>query len=170
MKTNQIIDLVKTNNIVIPNSLLKNYKKLNINEKELIFLSFLMNRGEKVLFDVENFSKELNWEIIEIMGIVSSLTDKKIITLVVEKNLTVKEYLSLEELYMKLTNFLIVIEEPKSSLSNIYEVIEKEFGRTLSPIEYETIKGWLDSNLDEELIKAALKEAVLNGVNNLKYI
>ena len=54
--------------------------------------------------------------------------------------------------------------------SNIYDVIEKEFGRCLSPIEYETIKGWLDSNISEDLIKEALKEAILNGVNNLKYI
>ena len=41
--------------------------------------------------------------------------------------------------------------------SNIYDVIEKEFGRCLSPIEYETIKGWLDSNISEDLIKEALR-------------
>ena len=55
-------------------------------------------------------------------------------------------------------------------ISKIYNIIEAELGRTLSPIEYETIGEWLESNISEELIKEALKEAVLNGVGNLKYI
>ena len=55
-------------------------------------------------------------------------------------------------------------------ISYIFSKIEEEFGRTLSPIEYETIKRWLDSNMKEELIVEALKEAVLNGVYNIKYI
>ena len=38
------------------------------------------------------------------------------------------------------------------------------------PIEYEIIKAWLDSNISEELITEALKEATFNGVSNLRYI
>ena len=49
-------------------------------------------------------------------------------------------------------------------------MFEKEFGRTLSPIEYELINGSLDNEFSEELVKAALKEAVYNGVSNLRYI
>ena len=54
--------------------------------------------------------------------------------------------------------------------SDIYSTIEKEFGRTLSPMEYEIIKAWLDSNTSEEIIKEAVKEAAFNGVSNLRYI
>ena len=54
--------------------------------------------------------------------------------------------------------------------SNVFEIIEKEFGRTLSPIEYEIIKAWLDSGFSEELIKEAIKEATMNNVSNLRYI
>ena len=57
-----------------------------------------------------------------------------------------------------------------NSDSNIYGLIEKEFGRTLSSIEYEIIKAWLNDNISEELIKEALKEAIFNGVSNLRYI
>ena len=53
---------------------------------------------------------------------------------------------------------------------NIFELIEKEFGRTLSPMEYEIIKAWLDNHMSEELIKEAVKEATFNGVSNLRYI
>ena len=49
-------------------------------------------------------------------------------------------------------------------------MIEKEFGRTLSPIEYEIIKAWLDNNISEDIIKEAVMEATYNGVSNLRYI
>ena len=47
---------------------------------------------------------------------------------------------------------------------------ENEFARSLSPIEYETITNWLNNGISEELINDALKEAVVNGVTNLRYI
>lgn len=49
---------------------------------------------------------------------------------------------------------------------DIYTYIEKNFGRTLSPIEYEQISKWKDN----ELTRYAIKQAVLNGKYNLKYI
>lgn len=49
---------------------------------------------------------------------------------------------------------------------NIYEFIEANFGRTLSPIEYEEISKWEDN----ELTRYAIKQSVLNGKYNIKYI
>lgn len=49
---------------------------------------------------------------------------------------------------------------------NIYEYIESNFGRTLSPIEYEEISTWEDN----ELTRYAVREAVLNGAYSIKYI
>ena len=40
----------------------------------------------------------------------------------------------------------------------------------LKPIEYEIIKAWLESNKSVELIGCALKESVMNGVRNLRYM
>ena len=37
-------------------------------------------------------------------------------------------------------------------------------------MEVEIIKEWLHDGIAEELIKEALKEAILNNVRNLKYI
>ena len=78
-----------------------------------------------------------------------------------------------EENYtMILVNIPVVEEENEKSnyQSNIFEVVEKEFGRTLSPMEYEIIKAWLDNDMSEDLIKEAIKEATFNGVSNLRYI
>lgn len=49
---------------------------------------------------------------------------------------------------------------------NIYTYIEDNFGRTLSPIEYETISNWEDN----ELTRYAIKKAILNGKHNITYI
>lgn len=173
MKTNNILDIMKTNNIVIPSYLLKTYKKLNISEKELIFLSYLITFNDKILFDINKFSISTALSIPEIMELIDSLTSKSIITMVTDKKETgmIREYLDISSLYDKIIVMILNESETESKeTSTIYDVIEKEFGRCLSPIEYETIKGWLDSNISEDLIKEALKEAILNGVNNLKYI
>ena len=58
-------------------------------------------------------------------------------------------------------------ETPKTA---IYDKFEKEFGRTLSPMEYEIIGAWLDDGYSEQLVELALKEAIYNGVTSLRYI
>lgn len=52
------------------------------------------------------------------------------------------------------------------NVNNIYRYIEENFGRTLSPIEYEEVKQWEDN----ELTRYAIKLAVLNGAYSIKYI
>ena len=37
-------------------------------------------------------------------------------------------------------------------------------------MEYEIISGWIESGISNDLILAALKETVFNGVNNLRYV
>lgn len=50
--------------------------------------------------------------------------------------------------------------------NNIYDFLEQNFGRTLNGIEIEMIKEWNDN----ELTRYAIKQAVLNGKYNVKYI
>ncbi|MFC3745894.1 DnaD domain-containing protein [Paenibacillus sp. GCM10012306] len=58
-------------------------------------------------------------------------------------------------------------EESKS----LFSIFEKEFGRPLSPMECETISGWVDQDhYLEELILLALKEAVFAGKLHFRYI
>lgn len=171
MKSKNILEVVKGHDLVIPNLLIKKYKLLKINEKEVLFLGYLMGFEDLIPFDVIKFSQDLNYETDEVMLLVSNLCDKNLINMVVkQENKVMKEFLDISFLYNRLVSFVLEEEETEVNESLIYEKIEKEFGRTLSPIEYETIKQWIDSNISEELIEEALKEAVLNGVHNLKYI
>ncbi|TKO86873.1 DnaD domain-containing protein, partial [Enterococcus faecalis] len=52
-----------------------------------------------------------------------------------------------------------------------YPAFEKQFGRPLSPIELEMIGQWLNpDHYSPELIRLALRDAVLNQAYSLKYI
>ena len=49
---------------------------------------------------------------------------------------------------------------------NLFEFLETNFGRTLSPIEFEEVSTWEDS----DLTRYAIRQAVLNGKYSIKYI
>lgn len=51
--------------------------------------------------------------------------------------------------------------------SNIFELVENNLGRVLSPIEIDLIKNW---DYDQEIIELAIKESILNNAKTLKYI
>ncbi|MFC5467717.1 DnaD domain protein [Cohnella suwonensis] len=54
---------------------------------------------------------------------------------------------------------------------SLFSQFEQEFGRPLTPMEYETITSWLDQDqYADELIRFALKEAVFAGKLHFRYI
>lgn len=165
--TEKVIDLLKNGYVVIPKLLLKNYRKLKITEKELLLLIILMDNCD---FDPERMAKEVGMSSKEILTLVSGLTQKDIIVLnSVTNNNVCDEYIALDNLYEKLALILMENKEENKS-SNIFDTFEKEFARTLSPMEYEIIGAWVEAGFEEETIKLALKEAIYNGVTNLRYI
>lgn len=165
--TGKIIDIVKNGSIVIPKLLLMNYKNLKISEKELLVLFCLIDNNE---FDPERISHNLNMKMVEVVTLIDSLAKKDILVLnsVVNNNVR-EEYVCLDNLYNKLVLTLMEDKDPKVS-ENIFDKFEKEFARTLSPMEYEIVGAWIEAGFEEETIDLALKEAVYNGVTNLRYI
>ena len=51
LKSSKLIELLKDGNMVVPMYLLKNYKKLNLELDEFIFLMYLYNKGNRFVFD-----------------------------------------------------------------------------------------------------------------------
>ena len=166
-------DLIKDGNIVIPIYMLRLYKKYNLELDEFVFLMYLYNRNFTV-FDPELIANELNYDIMEVMGYISVLADKGLITLDIDKNSgVIEEKISLNNFYEKLSLSLINdLGEEKENEKNdsIFNEIELEFNRKLTPLECEVVREWQDNNYPSELIHEALKEASLNGVSNLRYI
>jgi DNA replication protein len=63
------------------------------------------------------------------------------------------------------------IQSNKEDEINLYTIFEQEFGRPLSPFECETLGMWMDQDHhDPTIIKAALREAVISGKLNFRYI
>ncbi|MDU4697877.1 MAG: DnaD domain-containing protein [Paenibacillus sp.] len=95
------------------------------------------------------------------------------------------EHYNLSGVYQRLGEWLA--EQPSAAVSsksldpapetreeqerNLFVIFEKEFARPLSPMELETIAGWVDQDrYPEELIRLALKEAVFAGKVHFRYI
>ena len=166
----KVIDLLKSKNYVVSDFLIKNYKVWNLDVDEFIILIYLMNSSNLVC-DYKLISSELGMDLELVMNNINELSIKKLLEIKLLKNSSNKleEQISLDLLYNKVFMQIIDVKEEEDK-SNIYSVFESELGRTLSPIEYELINGWLECNYKEEIILAALKEAVFNGVNNFRYI
>ena len=173
MKSDRIVDIFRDGNIVIPKYLIKNYSKFNINLDNFVFLMYLYSLGNNIIFDTKKFSEDLNVDTKKVLEYIGILSDKKLINVeVVSNDKGIKEdVISLNGFYNKIKSFVVedVTKDDKAD-SNIFSEIENEFGRTLSPTEYEIIKAWLDNNINEDVIREALKEAAFSGVSNLRYI
>ena len=169
-----VISALKDQPITIPKVLFKYYKKLNITEEELIILICIINKGDKIIYNPSIFTEEIDMDKYKAMEIITTMAEKGTIEIKVENNKSGKkeEYLYLEPLYNKILNLLIDLQlgTNKTIDTNIFAAFETELGRTLSAMEVEIIKEWIHSGVSEELIKEALKEAILNNVRNLKYI
>lgn len=168
----KVINILKDKNYVLPAYLLKSYKSLGISGDDFIVLIYLINKELPIVCDYKMMSDELNIKQKEVMMNINELKDKGIIEIKVNKNKDgrLEEYILLDSLYNKLFMTMINSENVDTVDSNIYSTFESEFGRTLSPIEYELVNGWIECKYDESLILEALKEAVFNGVNNFRYI
>ena len=169
-----VINTLKEQPIIIPKVLFQNYKKLNITEEELIILICIINQGDKMLYNPAYFTDEIGLDKYKAMQLLNDLAEKGIIEIKVENNKSGKkeEYIYLDFLYNKIFNLLIDLQlgSNKTINSDIFTTFETELGRTISPMEVQIIKDWLHDGITEELIKEALKEAIINNVRNLKYV
>ena len=172
MKNNQLLNLIKQGYFVVPLYLLALREKLSLSMEHSIFLLFLMNKGERFVFDPKELAKEYSCTLEKVMEEISYLSDKNLLRVEVSKNDkgVMEENVTLEDCYAKINHLLLEDFQQEKENTDLFAVIEKEFGRPLSPMEYEIIKAWIDNHMSEELILAALKEATYNGVSNLRYI
>lgn len=53
--------------------------------------------------------------------------------------------------------------------NNVVDYLEKNFARTISPLEYERLKTWIET-FNEEMVKHAIDLAILNNKKTFSYI
>ncbi|WP_268913082.1 DnaD domain-containing protein [Lentilactobacillus sp. SPB1-3] len=172
----------------VNNLLLINYPKLGVSNDELLIYVLIKRDNELVIPmpDADKLAAQTGFSKDKIYQLFHSLIEHKnaLITTVTRGNDRVDAY-DFSPMYQKLLSLInqqvsiddeVAVESSRpvaddNGRSELFTTIEKEFGRTLSPIEMETISGWLDiDRYPVEIITLALKEAVLNQVYNLKYM
>ncbi|MDO7905021.1 DnaD domain protein [Paenibacillus sp. JX-17] len=179
----------------IPYVLLKYYRQLELSDIEVLLLIQLLSFKQME----QNEFPTLD-ELQQRMGAAPDVIAKAVQRLIREKLISIDmeldeqrgihyERYNLSGLYTELGRYLLKeqqsrktvsvsspqtnswLEEPKEEEKNIFTIFEKEFGRPLSPMEYESISGWVDQDrYPEELILLALKEAVFAGKVHFRYI
>ena len=163
---NDLKALFKQSSFQINPLVLKNVSKLDISLNDFLLLLYFINVNHSL--DLENIKETIGLNEENILNSYSSLISKGLIEIIVSKeNGRVNETISLDMFYDKL-----VLNSPKEEVkqTDIYTKFENEFGRSISPMEYETINNWLSNGVSEEMITSALREAVISNACNLRYI
>lgn len=170
----EIEQVLRNKPIILPRYLFNYYLRLGITSEELIILILIIDMGDKIIYNPEVIANFIGMDKYKVMELLNNLNEKKIITITVEKSDDGKseEYISLDLMYKKIMNIIIDNKKDDINLDNsdIFSIFESEFGRTISSMECQIIKGWIDDNFSHELIMEALKEAIYNGVTSLRYI
>ncbi len=175
MKENTFEDIL-LNQINIPISLIKNYKNIGLNEDELAIILQVyrfMHEGNSFPTPSE-LAEYLTLEEAKCIDILKNLMQKNILTISEGDNdyNKISESYSLNLLWEKLFTEINKAEKKTTEDDgSIFILFEQEFGRPLSPFEIETITVWLDEDvIQPALIKAGLRESVLMGKLNFRYI
>ncbi|PLR99939.1 DNA replication protein DnaD [Bacillus sp. T33-2] len=168
-------------NITFPAALMTEYKHLHINEQELVLLLqvlYFLEKGNEFPTPTE-LADRMTFSAGECTEMLRSLIQKGIIQIIdgySPEGIRFEKY-SLQPLWEKLVDrFLLARKQHSRQIlqqeeTDLYTCFEKEFGRPLSPFECETLAMWMDDDHHDPLIiKAALREAVISGKLNFRYI
>ncbi|MDF7672006.1 DnaD domain protein [Lactobacillus sp. ESL0701] len=183
-------DFRKLGFTTLQNGLIAYYPQLKISDPELILiiqLEAFAQKGENFPTN-EQIAANTNLSTGEVASIIQQLIDQNYLTIdqLTDKQGRIGNFYNLANLYHKLDDFLTANVMVKSHqdhtekvsdsldnnpLSTLARQFEIEFGRYLSPIEREEIAAWLSvDHYDPEIIKLALREAVLSQAYSLKYV
>ncbi|MBS4176594.1 DnaD domain-containing protein [Lederbergia citrea] len=175
-----MVSWIEAGIIQIPYLLIQKYREIGLDEKELVLLLHILSFAEKgnEFPTPEQISERMTITSSECSSVLRRLVQLEMIKIEEGSSEEIRfEKYSLTPLWMKLVNEMIQ-EKKQLDIKNIfleeqdiYSTFEKEFGRPLSPIECESLAMWIDQDgQDPVIIKAALREAVMSGKVNFRYI
>lgn len=177
-----MVTSLQSGTVNIPYGLLKFYKQLNLSEAEAMLLMHILSFREiegKTFPTVHELQERMSVPAKDVVKYLRELVKKQYIAIVEETDengLRGSRY-DVQPLFEKLADCYIqqmgarVIQKEEQREAGLVTKFEQEFGRPLSPMECEILVKWLEEDrLSDELILAALKEAVFTGKLNFKYI
>ncbi|UOY93439.1 DnaD domain-containing protein [Ectobacillus sp. JY-23] len=180
MKKRVMLQWLEQGSIAIPKLLMTNYQKLGLNEAEfmvVLHVHTFLESGN--LFPTPNeIAARMTINPMQCADILRVLLQRGLLTIEGRRDGDlICEMYSLQPLWEKMLQLLMnetlgeEVEEERAQQSSLYSIFEQEFGRPLSPFECETLAMWQDQDgHDGTVIQAALREAVISGKLNFRYI
>lgn len=165
-----VFNTLKGKDFVVKNFLIKIATELKLSLNETLILIYFLNQEEPTL-NIKNITSNIYLSESEIMEAFTRLVGINLISVEVIKmsDGTRSEIISLDNIFKHITSE-ITKNHQENQKENLFEVFEHEFGRPLTPMEYELINDWLNQGIDETLITEALRESIYNGAKSLRYI
>jgi len=179
MDKGKMAEWLAQGSIAIPKLLLYHYKRLGLTEIEFMVLLHLHSFLEEgISFPTPaEMAERMTLSPAQCMETLRKLVQKGFLAIEEQVNEVRSETYSLKPLWEKLVYYLFIESANEARASrqeeeqSLYTMFEQEFGRPLSPFECETLTMWIDQDEhDPAIIKAALREAVLSGKLNFRYI
>lgn len=181
MSKTKMLKWLQQGNITIPGVLLTQYKEMNLNEHELLLILHVISfidHGNEFPTPVE-LSSRMTISVSECTEMLRKLIQKGFIEIkdsYSEDGIRYEKYY-IEPLWEKLIDQFLKNSKQEEAIklqqdeTDLYTCFEREFGRPLSPFECETLAMWMDDDHhDPHIIKAALRESVMSGKLNFRYI
>ncbi len=172
---------IEQGNVSISQLFFQNYKQLDIRDLDAMLIMHMTSfkSAHNDFPTPADFANRMDLTENEISMILQRLMQRGFLQIVQsrDENGVLFEAFSLQPLWIRLTEKVVMkteeVEEETQKLDEgeIFKLFEQEFGRFLSPMESESISMWLDEDGHSvEIIRAALKEAVLAQKVSLRYI
>lgn len=172
---------IEQGNVTISQLFFQHYKSLGIKDIDamLIMQLYAYQTGGNDFPTPTDLASRMSLNENEVSSILLSLMQRGYlqITKSEDKNGVLFESFSLLPLWDRIVDQIAIAKEVATSESKkneegeIFSMFEQEFGRFLSPMECESISMWLDEDGHSvEIIRAALKEAVIAQKMSLRYI
>ncbi len=173
------LDAFKSGNLVLPSDLLLHYNQLFSSSDDFLVWQFFYLQNTTALGELSpsQIAEKIGKNVTEVNQAISRLTEKgllqyRTIELNGEIEVIFDATLALERL-----DQLFEKQAPNQTqltpndLKSLVDTFQQELGRLLSPFEIEDLeKSLKEDGTSADLIKEALREAVLNGKPNWKYI
>lgn len=173
-------DAFKSGNLVLPSALLLHFKELFPSSDDFLVWQFFYLQNTTGLEEMSpsQIADRIGKEISDVNQSISNLTERgllqyRTIELNGEIELLFDASLALERLDDLLGAAHSSSDQltPQNQLKDLVETFQQELGRLLTPFEIEDLTKTLkEDGTGTDLIKEALREAVLNGKANWKYI
>lgn len=174
------LDAFKSGILVLPSALLLHFKELFPSSDDFLVWQFFYLQNTTGLEEMSpsQIAERIGKEISDVNQSISNLTERGLLQYrTIELNGEIELLFDASLALERLDDLLGVAHSssdqltPQNQLKDLVETFQQELGRLLTPFEIEDLTKTLkEDETSADLIKEALREAVLNGKANWKYI